>query len=220
MVIDDFGLMTTRVCYAAAILAVVFQGEASAQRRVEGTTIISDTLPAVKLAFDSSLTYVGNQTVMLSAVTHAEQHFFVESDAGRIKRLYWIQFEGKPSGSGRPYDYSRDPTIQFGGQTFHANFRYYPTSGFAGRAGSDGDQAQQLLEREGYRPGSDLARVRLVWLLDDPPFNELMIIYLEDLGDHGLSVAALREDPDRWNDFASGLKQRAVTGMRFLPGGN
>ncbi len=106
------------VTVASAILG--FAGgasEASAQRRVEGTAIISDTMAAVRLEFDADLTYVGTQTVMLSRTTHAEQHFFVESDGGRIERLYWIQFEGKPAGSGRPYDYSGDPTIEFGGQT-------------------------------------------------------------------------------------------------------
>ena len=216
-----FGRRVNVVCCAAAISGVLLlPGEASAQRRVEGAAIISDTLPAVRLEFDAGLSYIGSQTIMLSAVTRAEQHFFVESDGGRIKRLYWIQFEGKPIENGRPYDYSRDPTIEFGGKTFHRNFRYYPTSGFAGRAGSDGDRAHQLLEREGYTLGSDLARVRLVWLLDDPPFNELMIIYLEDLSGHGLSAAGLDENPDLWNEFAAGLQRRALDGMRLLPRNN
>jgi hypothetical protein len=55
-----------------------------------------------------------------------------------------------------------------------------------------------------------------VWLLDGPAFNELMIIYLEDLGDHRLSVAALRGAPDLWNEFAAGLERRALGGMRLL----
>lgn len=196
----------------------VGQLDALAQRRVEGTTIISDTLPAFRIEFDERLTYVGTQTIRLSGATRAEQHFLVESDDGRIRRLYWVQFEGKPAGSGRPYDYSRDPTIDISGRSFHTNYRFYPTSGFAGRPGSDGDQAQRLLEQAGYRLGSNLARVRLVWLLDDPPFNELMIIYLEDLADHGLSVADLRADPERWEELASALQGRALNGMRLRLG--
>ncbi len=98
---------------------------------------------------------------MLSATTRAEQHFLVEADGSRIRRLFWVQFEGKVGGSGT-YDYSRDPTIEIDGRPFHTNFRFYPTPDFAGRAGSDGDQAQQLLEGAGYVLGADLARVRLV----------------------------------------------------------
>lgn len=205
----------TLACGGLAVL--VGHSDASAQRRVEGTTLYSDTLPAVRLEFDARLKYVGTQTIMLSGATRAEQHFFVESDGRRIKRLYWIQFEGKPAGKGRPYDYSADPTIDIGGRPFHTNHRFYPTDGFAGRAGSDGDQAQRRLAREGYTLGSDLARVRLVWLLDDPPFNELMIIYLEDLADHRLSVADLRADPQRWDQLAAELTRRALEGMRLRP---
>ncbi len=101
----------------ASLAVFVGERDAIGQRLVEGTTIVSDTLPAVRLQLDSRLTHVGSQTITLSGGTRAEQHFFVESDGGRIERLYWIQFEGKPAGSGRPYDYSGDPTIEFGGQT-------------------------------------------------------------------------------------------------------
>ncbi len=213
MAFSRFALTTSCVLLALS----VSEHDAVAQRRVEETTIISDTLPAVRMHFDSRLTYVGSQTITLSGGTRAEQYFFVESDDRRIKRLYWVQFEGKRPGTGRPYDYSSDPIINISGRPFHTNHRFYPKSGFAGRSGSDGDQAQQLLEREGFTLGSDLARIRFVWLLDDPPFNELMIIYLEDLADHRLSVADLRADPELWADLATGLANRAVNGMRLLP---
>jgi hypothetical protein len=166
---------------------------------------------------DSNLTYVGTQTVMLSGTTRAEQHFFVEAQGSRITRLYWLQFEGKPEGSGRPYTYSTDPTTALGEQQFRAAVRYYPTSGFAGPGGSDGDRAQQLLEQEGYTLGTDLMRVRLVWLLGEPAWNELMIIYLEDLGDHDVTVDDLRRNPERWRDVAAGLEARALAGMRITP---
>jgi hypothetical protein len=205
------------------VSAVAFMGlcvgapTASAQRQVEGPTITSASLPAARIALDSSLTYVGTQTVMLPGGTQAEQHFFVEARGSRIVRLYWLQFEGKPEGHGRPYTYSSDPTIEFDGQQLRTNFRNYPTSGFAGPRGSDGDQAQQFLTREGYMLVADLMRVRLVWLLDEPAWNELMIIYLEDLGDHNLTVDDLRRDPERWKDVAAGLEARALAGMRITP---
>ncbi len=201
---------------AAAVILAGVPREAAAQRPVEGTTISSDTLPAVRIELDASLNYVGTQTIMLGPTTRAEQHFFVESEGGRIVRLYWLQFEGKVGGRGRPFNYSRDPTIDFGGTFFHVNYRFFPTSGFSGSPGSDGDAAQQLLEREGYRLGTDLMRVRLVWLLGDPPLDELMIIYLEDLSDHDLTVAELERDPARWRTESAVLQRRALAGMRLI----
>ncbi len=186
-------------------------------RTVHGTTITSDSLPAARLVFDSTLSYVGTQAIMLSQTTQAEQHFFLELHGNRIKRLYWVQFEGKGSGLGRPYDYSSDPTIEVNGRDFHVNYRYYPPSGFAGRAGSDGDRAHQFLRDQGYELGADLMRVRLVWLLDDPPLNELMIIYVEDLEERGVTVAELRGDSNRWEHLQGDLLRHALAGMRIEP---
>lgn len=202
----------------AAVFMASYVAPASiaAQRDVKDTTLTSTEMPAARLEFDSRLEYVGTQTIMLSSTTRAEQHFFVEAEGGQIKRLYWVQFEGKLEGRGRPYDYSNDPTIEVGGEIFHTNYRFYPPSGFGGRKGSDGDQARQLLEERGYRLGSDLARVRLVWLLDEPPRNELMIIYVEDLAQHELTVADLERDTATWEDFRTGLRRRAVQGLRLL----
>ncbi len=203
---------------AAAFIGVgLCANPVHAQRTVDETTITSTSLPAARITMDSSLTYVGTQTVMLSGATHAEQHFFVDARESRIARLYWLQFEGKPAGSGRPYTYSSDPVVESGGRQFRANVRYYPTSGFAGPPGSDGDHAQQFLRGVGYTLGTELMRVRLVWLLGEPAWNELMIIYVEDLADHGLTVSDLRDDSDRWKQVAAALETRALTGMRFAP---
>jgi hypothetical protein len=58
---------------------------------------------------------------------------------------------------------------------------------------------------------------RLVWLLDTPPRNELMIIYLEDLADQGLTAAQLDEGgsaSDRWGTLAAAFHDRAVASFR------
>ena len=62
-----------------------------------------------------------------------------------------------------------------------------------------------------------MARVRLVWLLGDPPLDELMVIYLEDLGRHGLTVAELETDAARWEALQDGLRTRALEGMQVIP---
>jgi hypothetical protein len=63
--------------------------------------------------------------------------------------------------------------------------------------------------------GSDLARIRLVWLLNEPARDELMFIYLEDLGDLGSSVAALQEDEAAWASLARALRARALSSFEI-----
>src|SRR5262245_66199034 len=64
-------------------------------RSVQGQVLTSPELPAVKLSFDKSFKYVGGHVFILYDVARAEQHFFADADdQGRIRRLYWVQFEG------------------------------------------------------------------------------------------------------------------------------
>ena len=91
-------------------------------RRVEGQRLISPTMPAIQLEFARSFKYVGSQSFILYDVARAEQHFFVDSDKqGRIKRLYWIQFEGYLPNNTHTYDYKASKQVTIGGFDFIAD---------------------------------------------------------------------------------------------------
>ena len=192
---------------------VLAAGTLTAQRPVTSNVVTSDTLPAARIAMDSALRYVGTQTITLGGGSRAEQHFWVEAAGNRVQRFYWLQFEGKPPGA-RPYDYGRDSLVVRGEVPWRVAFRYYPPSGLSDPPGSDGEAARRRVEAEGFTFGPDLARVRLVWLLGEPAMDELMVIYVEDLAQHGLTVAALEADPARWHRFREEFLARALAGMR------
>lgn len=62
-------------------------------------------------------------------------------------------------------------------------------------------------------PGPAVLSERLVWLLDSPARNQLMLIYMEDLADHGLAAAAVNAGGsarDRWPAIAAAFHTRAV----------
>ena len=64
-------------------------------RTVKGQVLTSTDMPAVKIEFDKAFKYIGRQSFLLYEVANAEQHFFVDADKdGRMKRFYWVQFEG------------------------------------------------------------------------------------------------------------------------------
>ena len=64
-------------------------------RSVKDQVLTSPEMPAVRIEFDKGFKYAGSHSFILYDVAHAEQHFFVDADKeGRIKRMYWVQFEG------------------------------------------------------------------------------------------------------------------------------
>lgn len=198
------------------VLTVTSAVSAVAQRTVTGTTVTSQAAPPATITLDSTLTYVGEQQLVMNLVADAEQYLFVESERDRIRRLYWVQFEGYRD-TWRTYDYSADSAVVVDGRRLYVSFRFYGPAGFAGPAGSDGDRAQQFLERHGYVLPEHLGRVRLVWLWDEAARNELMIIYVEDLAARGMTVGDLRENPERWRALQGDLLDRALAGVTIRP---
>jgi hypothetical protein len=201
------------------VLILAWGGEAVAQRSVTGTVLTSDRSPAVSVALDSTLVFVGSQRVVINMVADAEQYLFVEALDSVVSRLYWVQFEGYRD-SRRSYNYEADSTIRVDGRTLHVSWRYYPPTGFSGQPGSDGDRALQLLVAGGYRLPDDLGRVRLVWLWDEAAHNELMIVYVEQLANYGATVEVLDDDPVRWHALQAELLDRALAGLTLEPPGD
>ncbi|HMV51402.1 MAG TPA: hypothetical protein PKD31_26915, partial [Blastocatellia bacterium] len=188
---------------------------------VQGQVLTSTTLPAVRLSFDPAFKYIGMQEFILYNVARAEQHFFVDADAqGRIKRLYWIQFEGYLPENTNTYNYRSNQKVNLGGLEFIAD-AYARKLQAGGRPDSDGARAQAFLKDKGYRMASDeLLMQRLVHLVDDTKRNELMVIYMEDLTPLRLTAADLAKDGKaaaQWESIAKGLLERVSAGMRVTP---
>jgi len=205
--------------------ALVFAATAFAQsnppitRTVSGQVLKSKDTPTVRLEFDKAFKYVGSQSFVLYDVANAEQHFFVDADApGRIKRFFWIQFEGYLPTNMHTYNYKSTKTVNIGGWDFFADA--YPRSlkGDLGRPDSDGNRARAFLASKGFQMAStEIISQRLVHLVDASKRNELMIIYVEDLSDTGLTAADLGEGGSahaRWPEMSQGLLDRALKNMK------
>jgi hypothetical protein len=189
-------------------------------RTVNGQELVSTQEPAVRLKFDKAFKYAGSQTFVLYEVANAEQHFFVDADKdGRIKRLYWIQFEGYLPGNTHTYDYKSEKKVDIGGLNFFADAYARNVKLNPGRANSDGSRGRDFLQAKGFRMASDeIIMQRLVHLTDETKRSELMIIYMEDLSGMGLTAADLSKDGKdaaRWDEISKGLLDRAVKGMKI-----
>lgn len=206
---------------ASCALACAAQPPDGLTRKVNGRTLFSAERPAVRIEFDKDFKYAGGQSFILYEVARAEQHFFVDADRdGRVRRFYWVQFEGYLPTNTHTYDYSGvKETINLGGLDFVTDAVAVNIAQVrAQRPDSDGARARAFLEGKGYRfAGHDFAFRRLVHLTDATRRDELMIIYLEDLAGTGLTAADLAPQGNafaRWPDFSRRLLERASEGMK------
>jgi hypothetical protein len=188
-------------------------------RTVKGEVLTSTAMPALGLEFGKEFKYVGNQDFILYNVARAEQHFFVDADKqGRIKRLYWVQFEGYLPDNTHTYGYKANKIVNLGGLDFIADAGARNLKANPGRPDSDSARARAFLESKGYRLASDeVLSQRLVHLVDEAKRNELMIIYMEDLGATGLSASDLSAGgraASQWDELAKQLLERAVKSMK------
>jgi hypothetical protein len=190
-------------------------------RSVKSQVLSSTEMPAVRLKFGKKFKYVGNHSFVLYDVARAEQHFFVDADKqGLIKRFYWVQFEGYLPSNTETYDYKVNKTVNIAGLDFIADAYARNIKGNPGRPDSDGNRARAFLESKGYRMASDdIMSQRLVHLIDKEKRNELMIIYIEDLSQIGLTAADVASGgraADWWNEISKGLLERAMKDMKVL----
>ncbi len=189
-------------------------------RTVKGQVITSTEKPAARIEFDKGFKYVGGHEFILYDLANAEQHFYVDADKdGRIKRMYWVQFEGYLPSNDHTYRYKVNKTATIGGLEFIADANARSMKGSQGRPDSDSNRARAFLESKGFRMMSDeVISQRLVHLIGEPKRDELMIIYLEDLSAAGLTAADLAPNGKaaaQWEEMSKGLLDRAVKGLKI-----
>jgi hypothetical protein len=213
-------LLITAALSATAIAQE--SGAGNVQRNVKGQTLYSSARPALRIKFDKKLKYVGTQSFILYDVANAEQHFFVDADkAGNIKRVYWVQFEGYLPNNTHTYNYRVNKTATINGLEFIADSaaRNIEAAKAQQRPNSDGARARDLLEKKGFRFASGEAFwQRLVHMVDSSKRDELMIIYMEDLGSTGLTSADLSGNGKaaaQWEGLSKELLKRAISGIEI-----
>ncbi|HJU53125.1 MAG TPA: hypothetical protein VJ715_01090 [Pyrinomonadaceae bacterium] len=188
----------TILLVVVAVLTLFAQAAAqkTPARRVEGRTLVSNALPPIRLKFDKDFDYVGTQSFILYNSAQVEQHFFVDADGGRIRRMFMVQFEGYLPTNKHIYDYKIKDTIRLGGLDFMYDTNVANVPAFRKQyPDSDAGRAAAFLEAKGYLlEGEDIIFQRYVRLVDEARRNELLVIYYENLKGTGLTAADLSAD--------------------------
>ena len=187
--------MRRTILIAVAVLALLAPAALAQQpaRRVEGRTLVSNALPPVRLKFDKGFKYVGTQSFVLYDSAQVEQHFFVDADGTRIRRMYMVQFEGYLPTNTHTYSYNLKDTVNLGGLEFMYDTSVANVPAFRKQyPDSDAGRAAAFLEGKGYvLEGMDIIFQRYVRLVDETRRNELLVIYYENLKSTGFTAADL-----------------------------
>lgn len=187
------------------------------ERTATANSVTSERDPKVRLEFTPPIDYVGAERWVLYDVADCEIQVFVEADKNKkVKRLYWVQFEGYLPEMPHAYNYEDAASrATIGGRPFYVDSWQY-TTGKSHRAGSDSEHVENLIKAKGYTLPAEMMSQRLVYLLDNNR-KELMIIYAEDLAPTGYSVADLRKDGKahaKWPAIEQALLKRGLAGMK------
>ncbi len=181
-------------------------------RRVEGRTLVSDRMPAIRIEVAGAFEYVDRLRFVLYGVARVESFLFVAHHHQRVTKLLLVQFEGYLDDNDHVYDYPITETVTLGRHAYLTDTALVtltpPTP-----PDSDVGRAIALLNGKGYAlPAAGVGR-RFVRLLDDARRNELLILYGEDLRDVGLTAEELAADErfaEWWAEIVPAVHDRAL----------
>jgi hypothetical protein len=192
-----------------ATLLVSATATASAQaapHTVRDGRITSDMQPAIRIEFDTALTYVGSQRWPLYNVVQAEQHLFVHRTANGVDRFLWVQFEQYlPTSKGR-YDYSGDAPLSAFGLPLRVSRELWNMPTTEKRPESDGAYARRMLREHGITLPAQMLSERFIYLPDSTNRRELMVIYAED----AMSLGASSLPKEKLDALLADLERRAL----------
>ncbi len=193
----------------------------STVRPVQGQTLMSGELPAAQFRVADGFRYLGGQRFALFVHTDAEQDFFVDADAqGRIRRLYWFQFEHNLPGNNSNYHYTPTRTLNMGGLLFVADAKIYTDyPGVKPAHGSDVERARAFLAAHGLSLPHTAMRARLFNAPGKDRHSELMIIYAEAMPADKMPADAGNDMPadGRYPGLSQALMARAQQTLKILP---
>ena len=141
-------------------------------RTVSGNSIQSQFDPAATVSFSDEYEYIGGQKFVLYGVADTEQYFFVEkTPEGRLKSVYWVQFEAYLEDNDYSYDYSDSSgSTNIGGYNFVVDQELFVSNPDAKRRkGTDGAAYRQFVTDKGFDLPKDAYYARLVHITDEAP---------------------------------------------------
>ncbi|HEY8558899.1 MAG TPA: nuclear transport factor 2 family protein [Pyrinomonadaceae bacterium] len=193
---------------------------AGAGRSANKNAVVSLKNPSVRLEVVEELKNVGILNFPLKNVARVERYIYAGHDAGkRIERLFIAQFESfLPNAAGSYKFQIVNPTKigDFDYQTDVGVFNF--AERIAANPGAEAEYTKALLDKNGLRADDDFLVARYARVTSDDRRSELILFYLENLNDLGLTRADLEpkdQRPPRVEKLLRDFTDRALASFKI-----
>lgn len=190
-------------------------------RRTWADGVLTSTdAPAIRMAVDPALTYLGATELEIAGIALAERHHWVDARDGRLRRLLVAQFEHFLPTAHERYQYRLPDPVTLGGLTFGRwTFGYRLPDA---RAPETADTLAFLATHDLVLE-EEQVMARYATILGDESRHELLVFFHEPVRRLGHALDTLVDDEGalRAEHAAVGteLHARARRAFRLLPEG-
>ena len=186
----------------------------SPQRYATKNTLVSESLPQIRVRVDDSFRYVGRFDFEIRDVAAGERFIFAHTQDRKVMRLFIAQFEGFLPGIDDFYQYNFAEAGEMGGHRFRQNT--YAYSNQAARLENPSDEAvltAAFLRERGLELEDELMMSRFITVPDAEKRHELILSYVENVSStgHMLSDFVISgSTTPLWSDISKELTARSL----------
>lgn len=207
------------------------QSTAPIQRRVVGQTLISESLPKLKIKVDPSLKYLGRVEMdAMEGIAKVEQFFFGRVKQGKLGKMLIVHFEHALPTNDFTFGYPRLRMATLGKHEFLNQTWAIKDYGLLKR-----NKVKEFLAKNGLQAEPDWLVNRYVRVVDENKKHELILFYMEpassvSLPTEGLTadgkhqdlifptedLAAVEKHKDEWQKIQQALVSRSIKSFKIL----
>ena len=178
------------------------------ERRVDGQTVISESLPKVKVKIDPSFKYLGRVEMdAMQGKAKAEQFIFGEVKEGKLEKAVVVHFEHALPTNDFTFGYPRLKMVKLGNYEF-----LNQTWAIKDYQLLKNKEVKALFDSKNLQTEADWLMTRYVRVVDEAKKHELILFYLEAASSVSIPVEDLMEggkSNDKWQQIAQNLIERS-----------
>ena len=196
-------------------------------RSLTKNTIVSLKNPPIRIDVDEQMPHVGILNFKLKEVAQVERYIYARHDASkRIQRLFIAQFEAFLPGIKGDYKFQVTNPTRLGNHDYQTDIGIFNfAERIAASPGAEAEHTKALLDKSGLKADDDFLVARYARITSDDKRSELILFYLENLKDLGLTRAELESNGSRtpqaeklFSDFADRALKSFKVADRGLDG--
>ncbi|MBA2731392.1 MAG: nuclear transport factor 2 family protein [Acidobacteria bacterium] len=181
-------------------------------RSLSKNKLISLKNPTIIIDVNEPLRNIGIVNFPLKKVAQVERYIFAHSDAsGRVQRLFIAQFESILPGIKGGYTFQVENATRIGNHDYQTNVGFFNfAQTIAANPGAEAEQTRTFLNNNGLQVDDDFLVARYARVTSEDKRHELILFYLENLRDLGLTRAELEQGGSRASETEKVFAEFAV----------